>query len=45
MFDNAVDSRNAIYFFIEQQAWKHINDVQAYEHIEYLYEPSAKVDK
>ena len=40
MFDNAVDNRNAICFANEEKAWKHINSLQAYEHIEYLYEPS-----
>jgi hypothetical protein len=45
MFDNAVDNRNAICFANEEDAWKHIDDAQLYEQVEYLYKPSAKVEK
>jgi hypothetical protein len=45
MFDNAVDNRNAICFSNEEKAWKHINDAQLYETVEYLYEPSAEANK
>ena len=41
MFDNTVDNRDAICFFIEQQAWKHIDSLRSYERVEYLYEPSG----
>jgi len=40
MFDYLGDNRNAICFVIEKDAWEHIDKLQAYERVEYLYAPS-----